>query len=259
MSKRKMGIAVVIPSGGRPVPIEMLGAVMALSYPVGFNRSLFISKKNPDDETMTRDQQRETLAEKAIAVGAEFMMCFDDDTAPPAHAIQSLWYVLSQNPKAAICGGIYCTRTPIPAPIVFMEYGAGPFWGWTLGDVFKCKGVGTGCMMVRLSALKTIPRPWFKDFSTCTPGVKETIGEVELTIAGDSGTDDMYLCNKIIEAGYDVIAHGGVLPTHFGEDGTAYLLPNDSYPVVSYLEKKAAFEKTGQDARNLSMTVKDFE
>ena len=100
--KIKMGVCVAVASSGRPVPIEWAMAIATLAYPVGMNHAWLISKADPNNEAMTRDIQRETLAERALALGTDYMMCFDDDTVPPAHAINSLWYVMAQNPKAAI-------------------------------------------------------------------------------------------------------------------------------------------------------------
>ena len=256
--RRPMGVCVVVASSGRRVPIEWGLALATLSYPVGLNHSWFVNKKGSADVNFTRGQQREILAEKAIALGAEYMMCFDDDTVPPAHAIQSLWYVLSQNPKAAICGGIYCTKEAIPSPLVFMELGGGPFWNWTLGDIFPCKGLGLGCMMIRLSALKELPKPWFLDRSDVDPGRREKIGEVEINITGDAGTDDLYLCQKMSDAGHIILAHGGVLPLHIGEDDKQYILPDNSFPITSYLERKEKMEAQGLDSRNRESKVTEL-
>jgi hypothetical protein len=254
-----MGIVVVVASSGRPVPIEWALAIATLSYPVGMHHAWLVNKKDPANSAHTRAMQREQLAERALALGAEYMMCFDDDTVPPAHAIQSLYYVLSQNPKAAIAGGIYCTKeSPNPSPLVFQELGAGVFWHWTLGDVFPCKGLGLGCMMVRLSALKKLPKPWFEDKSDCTPGRTELVGEIRMPIAGDAGTDDLHLCRLISEAGHQILAHGGVLPLHYGEDGTSYHLSDDSYPVMSYIERKDKMEAEGKDAKNREQKVTDL-
>jgi hypothetical protein len=245
-SKTKMGVCVVCPSSGRNVPIEWAMAIATLAYPVGMNHAWFISKASPGNTGMTRDLQREELAERALALGAKFMFTLDDDTVPPAHAIRSLLYVLEQNPKAAIAAGIYCDKADDKtSPLVWAEIGEGVFWNWTLGDVFKCKGIGTGCMMVRLSALKDIPKPWFKDtFGTAQH--KETIGDIEVDLVDMQGTDDLYFCKKVTEAGWDIIAHGGVLPTHIGQDGTQYTLPDDCYPVTSYMAKREAALKLGQ-------------
>ena len=250
--KIKMGVCVAVASSGRPVSIEWSMAIATVAYPVGCNHAWLISKADPDNEHMTRDIQRETLAERALALGTEYLMCFDDDTVPPAHAITSLWYVMAQNPKAAIVGGIYVTKSEHPECIVYKEIGGGAFWNWTLGDIFPCAGLGLGCMMIRLSALKNIPKPWFKDTLGNTPQHKEMIGDVMCDIVSDQGTDDLYLCRKVAEAGYDIIAHGGVLPLHIGEDGTQYTMPEDSYPVTSYKKKREEYEKSGKtDVTNL--------
>lgn len=250
--KIQMGIGVLVASSGRPVPIEWAMAIATLAYPVGANHCWLISKADPNNPDMTRDIQRETLVERAIALGTEFAMFFDDDTVPPTHAIQSLWYVMCQNPKAAIVGGIYVTKSERPEAIVYKEIGGGAFWNWTLGDIFPCKGLGLGCMMIRLSALKNIPKPWFKDRLGNTDMRKEMIGEVEVDVVADQGTDDLYLCAKVADAGYEILAHGGVLPLHVGEDGQQYQMPDDSYPVVSYLKRKAEYEVAGKgDVTNL--------
>ena len=253
MSKKiKMGICVAVASSGRPVPIEWAMAIATLQYPVGANHAWLISKADPNNPDMTRDIQRETLADRALALGTEFLMCFDDDTVPPAHAINSLWYVLKQNPKAAIAGGIYCTKSDPPEAIVYQEIGGGAFWDWTLGDIFPCKGLGLGCMMIRLSALKDIPKPWFKDRLGDSGQRQVEIGGMLVDIVSDQGTDDLYLCQKVTDAGYDIMAHGGVLPLHIGEDGQQYHMPEDSYPVTSYMKKRAEFEKLGKtDVTNL--------
>jgi hypothetical protein len=43
-------------------------------------------------------------------------------------------------------------------------------------------------------------------------------------------TDDMYFCRKVREAGFRLLAHGGVLPAHWGQDGNCYRIAEDTYP-----------------------------
>lgn len=247
-SKMKMSVVVAVASSGRPVSIEWGMAIATLAYPVGQNHAWMISKADPNNPEMTRDIQRETLAERALALGADYMMCFDDDTVPPAHAIQSLWYVMCQNPKAAAVGGIYVTKGEFPEAIVYKEIGGGAFWEWTLGDIFPVAGLGLGCLLVRLAALKTLPKPWFRDTLGNMPQRKEMIGDVEVDIVSESGTDDLYLCKKLTDAGWEILAHGGVLPVHIDENGKQYVLPEDSYPVQSYMKKREAALAAGKSA-----------
>jgi hypothetical protein len=80
-----------------------------------------------------------------------------------------------------------------------------------------------------------------------------------LNIIGETGTDDLYLCEKMTAAGHTILAHGGVLPTHIGEDGTPYILTEDSYPITSYQKRKAEMEAQGLDSRNRESKVRSIE
>jgi hypothetical protein len=243
------GIIVLIPTSGRNVCIEWAAALASLSYPVGMNHFLYISKADPD-AGHTRAEQREMLADIAVKINAEFMMWVDDDTVIPATTVQELFYVLSQNPKAMICGGIYCTKSHPAEPIVFLELGGGPHWQWTMGDIFPCAGLGTGCMMVRTSVLKDLPKPWFQDTSKATPGETEVRNGQTINVAARTGTDDLYFCKKVSPDGAAsgrIIAHGGVLPVHVDYSVTPnvpYKLPKNSHPVISYQEKLDAVNAT---------------
>lgn len=248
MSEKKFkGVALAIPSDGRDVNIHWALAIVALGYPVGMNRMVLVSVKDPNRKEHTRDMQREILCENALKAGAEFLMFIDDDTIPPPQTIQELWYVLSQNPNAAVAGGIYCTKQTIASPLVFMDIGAGSYWDWTVGDVFKCAALGTGCMMIRTRALLNIPKPWFQDTSESMLGDIEQVNDLEMRVTGRSGTDDIYFCKKVTDAGYDILAHGGVLPQHVARDENGvsrfYTLPTNSGPFTRYLEKQAQEKK----------------
>ena len=145
---------------------------------------------------MTRIFQRETLAEKALALGSEFMMCFDDDTVPLAHAVQSLWYVPAE-PESSHCGGdLLQMKSDSLEPIVYMNMGDGAF-GTGLWATSSAQGIGTGCMMVRLSALKDIPKPWFHDsLDNSAPAYKTKIGDLEMDVVSDTMSDDFVLAEK---------------------------------------------------------------
>ena len=246
MIAKPNGIVVLVPSNGRPVCMEWAAALASFTYPVGMNHFLYVSKTDPN-AGHTRAEQREMLAEMAVKINAEYMMWIDDDTVCPAGTIQELFYILAQNPNVAIAGGIYCTKSHPAEPIVFLELGGGPHWRWTLGDIFPCAGLGTGSMMVRTSVLKELPKPWFQDTSKATLGETEVRGGETINVAGRTGTDDLYFCKKVAEAGYGIVAHGGVLPVHVDYSVTPhvpYKLPKNSYPVTSYAEKLDALNAT---------------
>lgn len=236
------GVAVVIPNDGRRTSIEWSMALALLAYPVGMNHTFIVghaSKEMKDaaaheGKASTRDKQREMIAEKVDQMGAEYMMCLDDDTIPPPSAITDLFYVMMQHPKAAIVGGIYCTKEQIPQPLVWKEIGGGPYWDWTVGDVFPCAGLGTGCMLIRMSVLKNIPKPWFLDTSDSDVSRVDDFNGVPIRVHGSSGTDDLWFCQKVLDAGYEIWAHGGIIPVHEDQDGNYYMLPKDSGPMARY-------------------------
>ena len=82
------------------------------------------------------------------------------------------------------------------------EPGDGAFYNCKFDDVFDCKRLATGCMMIRVSLFEHLEQPWFK--------TTDIIGEAE--------TDDFYFTRLVTDAGYRVVAHAGVLPVHWDVD-----------------------------------------
>ena len=234
------GVAMLVTSSGRDVNVEWALSLAAFQYPVGMSVAWFLAKGKE------RGPQRDALAEKALEIGAEFTMFLDDDTISPNYTIQQLHYQLCQHPDAAVCGGIYCTKATPPEPLVFKEIGAGVFWQWKLGEVFECKGLGTGSMMIRTDVLNHISKPWFVDTQTAPVGESENYNGIEMPICKRSGTDDLYFCKKVSDAGYKILAHGGVLPVHVDSEGKFYSLPLDSYPCKEYEKEIGEALKSGK-------------
>lgn len=234
------GVAMLIASSGRQVNIEWSLSLPTFQYPVGMSAAWFLCIDKD------RAAQREKLLEKAVDIGAEYAMFIDDDTLIPNYSIQQLHYHLSQNPDVAVCGGIYCTKTEFPEPIVFKELGAGPFWKWSIGDVFECKGLGTGCMMIRCEALKSLSKPWFSEPKEAPVGEIATFNGTEIEVGLRESTDDLYFCRKLTEAKWKILAHGGILPVHIGQEGKFYTLPVDSWPCKAYSKEIAAAKAAGK-------------
>jgi predicted SAM-dependent methyltransferase len=109
--------------------------------------------------------------------------------------------------------------------MVFRGNGAGPYWDWKVGEVFDCSGVGMGCALIRVDALKTIEKPYFK-----------TVDSVEAYMDGinqaEAWTEDLYFTDKLTKAGWNIIADGGLLPDHWdAKTHTAYNLPSHAKPL----------------------------
>lgn len=217
-----------IPCSGRFVPPEWAMTMMSLSYPTGTSRTLAFIKGKP------RAEARTELIKAAIERGCKYLLFIDDDTCPPPFTIPALVNALDQtDDSVAVCAGIYTNKVEPVAPLVYLERGQGSFWKWKHNEVFECWAIGTGCMLVRLSVLKDIPEPWFRDV-----GCIDEAGDDPVVIPdptdppeGVRMTDDVYFCEKLRQHGFKVLAHGGVLPVHIGQEGNAFVLPNDSYPL----------------------------
>jgi GT2 family glycosyltransferase len=210
-------LVIGIPFIGRPIAPEWAISLATQNYPLACNLT-YITLKG-----MEVGEARNHIAEEAIAKHAKYLWFIDDDVAVPTLAIRKLIYELEQNPEAMVIGGIYCSKTEPPEPVVFQGKGQGAFWQWKLGDVFECDGIGTGCMLIKTELFAKLEKPWFKTIDeACTDPAQFK----------NQQTDDLYFCDKVIDAGYKILAHGGVQCLHWdASTGTPYGLPIGSFPL----------------------------
>ena len=210
---KKTGVALAIVSGRGACPVAMLQAVVLQGWPTNVNFTILTIMGKDIDAGRT------LAIEQAMEAGVKYLWFLDDDTVPPQDAARHMMKVFKEHPKAAVVGGIYTTRAAPPEPIVYSEQGAGAFWDWKAGEVFKCWGIGTGCMMIDLDVFRYLDKPWF--LTTHDADRRES--------------DDLHFCELVNQAGFEVWAHGGVLCHHYDlERGVVYMLPRGSKP---YLER----------------------
>jgi len=200
-----------------------------------------------------RDEARDHLSQGALERKSKFCQMIDDDVTVPGYIIRKLLYAFqNQPPDVGVIAGIYCSKTVPAIPLVFQKSCEGAFYEWKLEEVFECEVVPTGMMMFRTEMLEKISKPWFKDLS----GVKEA--KMHGIIPGDVEMDDFtinddgYFCHKVREAGYRVMAHGGVLGIHWDTKGTAYLLPDNAYPIRMEMEKRYGNMSKKSDAERIA-------
>lgn len=205
-----------LPFCGRPVMPEWALAMMAQAYPLNMTIEFAPLKGRKIDEA------KNEITRHAIDAGAKYLWFVDDDTAPPPHAARKLIIDLETAPDAVmVAAGIYVSRQEYPEPLVYLKNGEGAFWKWKAGEVFECCGIGGGCMMIKVEVFKHLPEPWFKtvDCYSDQDGIENQF------------TDDIYFCDKVIKAGFKILADGGVLPIHWDTASqTPYCIPEDSYP-----------------------------
>lgn len=220
MYPNRLGLVIGVPSSGNPVVIDWAFGLHNLHPPMDFNVEYCIVRGKPVADA------RNFIAEQAVEKKAKYLFFIDEDVTPPGHAVRQLIYHLENWPKAAIAAGIYCHKSDPPNPMVFRGNGIGPYWDWKVGEVFDCSGVGMGCTMIRVDAFKTIDKPWFK-----------TVDNIDKFYDGEPSaemwTEDLFLCKKLTDAGWMILADGGILPNHWDpKSGKAWNLPPTSKPLM---------------------------
>lgn len=220
--EKSTGLLIGIPTLGRGAPVEWSLALSAVRPPMNFNCRTAVIKGRPIAEA------RIEYAKAAIKEKAEFLFLIGDDTAPPGHALQTLIYRMRQDPTLGVVGGIYCSKSEPPAPLVFRGNGRGSYWDWKIGEFFEVDGIGMDCTLIRTEVFNHLSEPWFK--TIYEDQYLEGIPMVE------SWTEDLYFCKKVIEeTDYRIFADSMVMADHWhcwGEnDWQVFRLRSDSPPM----------------------------
>ena len=196
----------------RPLHPEWSIAMMQLMLSMPINTAVGLIGTRCDSV----EKAREKVVDYALQVGAQYVMLVDDDTAPPTNTVRRLLEALADKTVAA-AGGIYFTREEHPVPVVGRRRGEGPSWDWKAGERFDAEVLGNGCLIVKTDVFRLIPRPWF-------PNRDEQLG-ADIFKEDDSAA----FCRKVNEAGFRVVADGGVLPVHLcGMTGRRFVMPEDA-------------------------------
>lgn len=219
MSGIHIGMVVGLPSCGRLTMHEWGISLAAIDWPMGISRNLMRTKG------MELGAARQRMAEETIKIGAEYLWFIDDDIDVPAYAAKRLIRLMEERPDVMVSGGIYCSKAEEPEPLVFLKKDAPCYWRWKRGDVFDCARLGGGCMMIRTEVFQHLEKPWFE--------VADNVDTEYLTEGMEKHTEDFYFCDKVRDAGFRIVAHGGVLPLHWDtEKQIAYGVP-DQEPALA--------------------------
>lgn len=197
--------------------------------------------------TFCKTPKTETNTEEYCSSRTPFMYVWfvDDDVIVPPQTLLELIDKLTQirasealehgEPKTVAIGGIYCTKSDTnPTPVAYRKISGGPSWDWKCGDIFNVEGIGTGCLLIHTDIFSKIDKPWFRT-------VNEEISDDEGRLGRAFITDDLFFCQKVLKAGYNIVAHGGILCAHYDYKTRKYYgLPKDSPPYVAAREAEAA-------------------
>jgi hypothetical protein len=213
------GLLIGIPTLGRPVPLSWAMAWKSISPPLNYNSNVMTLFGKPVDLA------RNEIAEQAVALGSKYLFFLGDDVVPPANALKQLIYRMEQNDKIGVVGGVYCSKSNPPAPLVFRGNGQGSYWDWKIGEFFSCTGLGMDCTLIRTDLLKHLSKPWFK-----------TVDEDSFADAvnhAETWTEDLFFCKKVLEeTDYEIYCDASIQCEHWDVYNNKYFtLPVDSKPM----------------------------
>lgn len=239
----KPKFVIAYPFGGRPVPVDWHLAVRALRIPTNCRVAEICTRAHEGEDGKWKwflEDAQTRMAEQALEMDSKYILFIEDDTAPPPDTIMELGRVLDASDDSVMaCGGIYTTRSKPPEPLVYVRPGEGCFWDWKIGDVFECKYIACGCLMIKTEIFKLMPRPWFRELKSWEdvrkfPELFPDAIPGESSIYTDERTGmstDFFFFAKLAQMGFKVLAHGGILPVHWDvETQTPYWLPKGSPP-----------------------------
>src|SRR6266853_2249137 len=213
------GLVVGIPTLGRPVPLDWALNFKGMNPPINFNVILHIVKGRQVADA------RNEIAKEAIAKDAKYLFFIGDDTVCPPHTLRQLIYRMENIPNIGVVGGVYCSKSDPPAPLVFKENGAGSFWDWKVGEFFEVSGLGMDCTLLRVEIFKKLKEPWFKTVDT--DNYLDAVNQAE------TWTEDLYFLKKVKEeTDYKIYCDASVICEHHDVNtGRVYKLPKDSLPM----------------------------
>lgn len=212
------GILIGIPTLGRPVNLDWALAFKALNPPINYNINFSIIKGAEVGHA------RCAFAKQAIEKGTKYLFFLGDDVIVPPHTIRQLIFRMENDSTVGVVGGVYCSKTEIPYPLIFKGNGAGAYWDWKIGEYFECTGIGMDCTLVRTELLAKLSEPYFKtcDEDQYLDGINNA----------ESWTEDLYFCKKVLEeTDYKVMVDTSIICEHFDVyTDRVYTLPKGSLP-----------------------------
>lgn len=208
------GLMIAIPTLGRPVNLDWALAFKALNPPINYN--IVFSIVHGQEVGIARNE----LARQAIEKNTKYLFFLGDDVIVPPHTLRQLIFRMENDPTVGVVGGVYCSKTEIPYPLIFKGNGQGAYWDWKIGEYFECTGIGMDCTLIRTSLLSELGKEQFKtvDKDDYLDGINNA----------ESWTEDLYFCNRVLkETNYKVMVDTSVMCQHFDiYSNKVYTLPN---------------------------------
>ena len=198
-----MKLLIGVPTGGQPTR-PFLDALARLTLPK--------TVRDAERVVWTGDfisAQREMIARDAVARGADLLAMIDDDIVAPPDALVKLAAALDADPDAALAGALYYSRDGARPMVVdgwdSTDTTSAAIPPYTGGAVTAVGGVGFGCVMLRVDALRALEQPYFAVHAHVDP-VHRTVRQCD---------EDYLFCERVRRAGRRVLLHAGVRALHY--------------------------------------------
>lgn len=154
------------------------------------------------------DVNREEISHSAIEDNYDYLFFVDSDMIFPTTILDILW-----DKHKDVIGGVYGLRSGCEHGPCVYDYNEkrGAFDAqehWPLNKTYKVGGIGTGMLLIKVSALKKIPAPRFAYLECETPdkyGNRRRLGE------------DLSFCLRCRKAGIKIYADSHATVGHLGE------------------------------------------
>jgi len=192
-----------IPTGGQPTR-PFLDALSALELPPAITDA---------DRLVWNGNavavQREMIARDAVQRGADLLAMIDDDIVAPPDALVKLIAALEADPDAALAGALYYSRDSA-RPMAVARWSSSDTTtaaipAYADGKVAVVDGVGFGCIVVRVAALRALTLPYFAAHFYVDP-FSRSVRQCD---------EDYLLCERLRNAGRRVLLHAGVRCGHY--------------------------------------------
>jgi GT2 family glycosyltransferase len=153
--------------------------------------------------------QREMIARDAVQRGSDLLAMIDDDIVLPPDALVQLVAALDADPQAAVAGALYYSRDSA-RPMTVIRWSSADTTSAAIpafaGDrVVAVDGVGFGCVVVRVAALRALTLPYFA-VHAFVDARSRTVRQCD---------EDYLLCERLRGAGWNVLLHAGVRAGHY--------------------------------------------
>jgi len=145
-------------------------------------------------------------AEECIKKGFEWMILWEDDVvAPPDAMLRLNKYIIKKD--IPIVSGLYFLKGNFSEPLVYREYGRGPFLDFQIGDKVWAKAVPTGFLLIHRKILELMwsESEWYETLGKRkAKKIFETPARLEYdpltgTHAVNTGTSDFEFCHRVIK------------------------------------------------------------